>query len=63
MSLQTTPVPVYPVLQVHVREPTVFWHCAVTAQPPLLFAHSLMSVHPVPASRPSPPYPDGQTHE
>ncbi len=46
---QVTPVPTYPLLHAHVRLPDVLVQVApVGAQPPLLVAHSSMSVQVVP---------------
>ncbi len=41
---QVRPLPKYPPLHVQVREPSVLVHVACTSQPPLLVAHSLMSL-------------------
>jgi hypothetical protein len=48
LPLQLVQVQTFDALQVQVRVPGTFPHDACTAQPPLLVAHSLMSVHDVP---------------
>lgn len=45
MSVQVTPSPVKPWLQVHVRLPGVFAQAALAEQPPFAVAHSSMSTH------------------
>ena len=56
-AVQVMPLPAKPGLQAHVREPTVLVQFAFTLQPPLLVAHSLMSMQPV---APVPVKPAGQ---
>ncbi len=44
MSVQVSPLPVYPDLHVHVREPPVLRQFAFDEHPPLLTMHSLISM-------------------